>query len=250
MVIGLYVLLTNMQYHSKNRKMAEQVNEYSISVETDRLLNTYSKSQNRNISISNLLNINQLIEKCKLPQLDDFGHKKTTLEPTCKLKKNWGDLTNHKWKLSSSITSKISDIKCKYRTLIYVDDFKFEYSRFSKLVDNQTVQDEVIEVKCQGKLILGNHLSRNVFFENVYPQIIKKVLPSKNKELFHHVYETDNCTPLNVILISYDSVSRISWIKRLPKSFEYITKIMGFEVFDGYNIGKMKKLSFIKALKN
>ena len=36
---------------------------------------------------------------------------------------------------------------------------------------------------------------------------------------------------MNVILISYDSVSRSAWFNRLPKSTKYALETMNFELF-------------------
>jgi hypothetical protein len=44
------------------------------------------------------------------------------------------------------------------------------------------------------------------------------------------------CKPLNIMLISYDSVSRVSWTKRLNKTNKFIFDTMHFELLKGYNI--------------
>lgn len=49
-----------------------------------------------------------------------------------------------------------------------------------------------------------------------------------------------NALKYNVLMFGFDSVSRMSWIRMLPKSYEYMIK-EGFIVMKGYNIvGKMK----------
>ena len=62
------------------------------------------------------------------------------------------------------------------------------------------------------------------------------------------------CTPLSIILISYDSVSRISWLQRLPKTNKFMFEKMQFDLLEGYNIvgdgtpGKVKP-DFFKIAK-
>ncbi len=45
-----------------------------------------------------------------------------------------------------------------------------------------------------------------------------------------------NAMGLNVLMFGFDSVSRMSWIRNLPKSYEYYTEHLGGLVLDGYNI--------------
>ena len=59
------------------------------------------------------------------------------------------------------------------------------------------------------------------------------------------------CKPLSVMLISFDSVSRVSWLTRLPKTNKFIFDKMKFDLLEGYNIigdGTPGKLSFSKLL--
>jgi hypothetical protein len=89
------------------------------------------------------------------------------------------------------------------------------------LNDDQLIMDEVFEVKCK----IGS-----ISYENVFAQIINKFDKKMKKKL------KSNCKPLDVMLISYDSVSRSSWLQRLPKTNEFIFKNMKFDILKGYNI--------------
>lgn len=42
--------------------------------------------------------------------------------------------------------------------------------------------------------------------------------------------------PFNVIMFGFDSLSRNAWIRKLPKSYEYMTKHLHADVLQGYNI--------------
>lgn len=42
--------------------------------------------------------------------------------------------------------------------------------------------------------------------------------------------------PFNVIMFGFDSMSRNAWIRKLPKSYEYMTKHLGADVLEAYNI--------------
>jgi hypothetical protein len=48
--------------------------------------------------------------------------------------------------------------------------------------------------------------------------------------------KNSECKPLDIILLSYDSVSRSSWLQRLEKTNKFIFETMKFELLKGYNI--------------
>ncbi|KAI0240983.1 hypothetical protein LSAT2_003885, partial [Lamellibrachia satsuma] len=41
---------------------------------------------------------------------------------------------------------------------------------------------------------------------------------------------------LNVLMIGFDSVSRLTWMRNLPKTYDYLVKVLGAVVLEGYNI--------------
>ncbi len=170
---------------------------------------------------------------CKVPLLNIIDHDKSTPEPQCKLTKNWGNLIDQIWRLDTLVKSELDSIRCQYRKIIHVDDFRFDFGQFVDLIDGQSIQDEVIEVKCEAEI---KNQKRIILFENLYAQIIINKVPKNELKLDHDTDQENDCTPLNIMLLSYDSVSRVSWIKRLPKTYAYLTQIMGSEILTGYNI--------------
>lgn len=42
--------------------------------------------------------------------------------------------------------------------------------------------------------------------------------------------------PFNVIMFGFDSLSRNAWIRKLPKTYEYMTKHLDADVLGLYNI--------------
>jgi hypothetical protein len=106
-----------------------------------------------------------------------------------------------------------------------------------ELKDNQLVLDEVIEVTCIG---LNGFYNTKFKYNNLHVQIVRKQLDSEpQKETNSNTSSSPsnlNCSPLNIILLSYDSLSRVSWFKRLPKSTEYVLNEMGFKLMYGQSI--------------
>ena len=109
------------------------------------------------------------------------------------------------------------------------DDFTYTATNFTLLNDQQVISDEVFEIKCYNfaKKRILTYQNLFVQFKNKYKKSIKI---KKNND------ETSQCKPLNIMLISYDSVSRSSWLKRLPKTNKFIFDKMKFDLLNGYNI--------------
>jgi len=46
----------------------------------------------------------------------------------------------------------------------------------------------------------------------------------------------DTALKLNIIMFGFDSVSRMTWMRNLPKSYEYLVNKLGAVVMKGYNV--------------
>ena len=176
---------------------------------------------------------------CQLSPLEfDNLHTDHLQEKKCRLPKNYGyfDRDTHKWQLHQSIKETFNQIMCYYRNITRIDDGKFSASSFVALKEYDVVRHDVVEVKCEG-LIRPEakkyypHDVKSLKFESLYPQIIKNLHNQVKKD-----ENNEKCIPMNIILMSYDSVSRVSWINRLKKSYAYVKETMKFEVLEGYNI--------------
>ena len=81
-------------------------------------------------------------------------------------------------------------------------------------------------------------------YDNLFVQIVNKLNSSllvketrtNDLKLSLNNDNKKKCKPMNVMLISYDSVSRSSWFKRIPKATKYALETMKFELLTGYNI--------------
>jgi len=140
---------------------------------------------------------------------------------------DWGYLSSRKWYYTTDIKNKLFEFNCQYRSINrYKDDSKFEFGEWIDLENESTINDEVIEVECRKKA--SRRLQRPIY-SSLFIQFIKK-----NKPI---IKSNDNkCKPLSIMLISYDSVSRSSWLNRLNKTNKLIFEKMKFELLKGYNI--------------
>jgi hypothetical protein len=193
-----------------------------------RFKSVYIESINEDLKYFDDTNEINFIDKevCKIPKLEIIGHAKSKYKPKCKTKVEWGILENYTWNLNQRIASEFQSIFCNFREIERVDDFDIKLGAWKKLRDKQSVIDEVIEVKCTA--VIDN---KTIEYNNLFAQIVKRP-PNSNRDQ----KASDNCKPLNVLLLSYDSVSRASWIKRLPKVTNFVLSEKQFILLNGYNI--------------
>ena len=81
----------------------------------------------------------------------------------------------------------------------------------------------------QAKYIAANGLT----YENLHSGIVyREELHRRHLER----HPPDNMAALNILMFGFDSVSRMTWLRNLPKSHEYFVKTLGAVVLEGYNI--------------
>jgi hypothetical protein len=169
------------------------------------------------------------IKICKLPHFSLTGHENVEPYKECQLKNDWGYLKNNRWLFNHSVTHKFGNISCKYRNLTRTNDFDIIYSLYALLTDNQPILAEVIEVIC---LADNNSLK----YDALHVQIVDRFLDPKFKAKYERLKAPKTCQPMNIVLLSYDSLSRVSWFKRLPKTTRFILEEKGFKIMYGQSI--------------
>lgn len=109
------------------------------------------------------------------------------------------------------------------------DDYRISVSSWSNLTHGKLIRDEVFEVKCKTAEIMSNLVG----YDNIFVQIVNKLDLIKRFKVHD---SQSSCKPLDIMLISYDSVSRTSWLNRLTKTSNFMFKKMKFSLLEGYNI--------------
>jgi hypothetical protein len=169
---------------------------------------------------------------CKIPELMYEGHNDTEREKACKIKENWGFLKENRWYLSETIKNDLIKISCHYEEIQRKNDFLLVNGPRIELEEGDLIKIEVFEVFCSG-FTKNSRSSKK--FDMLFAQVIDK-LPDKKTDPNLHKPDKNGCTPMNVMLLSYDSVSRVSWKIRQKKSLKYMFDEMNFEILNGYNI--------------
>ncbi|RNA39485.1 DUF229 domain containing [Brachionus plicatilis] len=178
--------------------------------------------------------VDQNHETCRIPELN-YRIEKTNLKPNpvCQIERNWGsiDRKTYSWSLDNEITQKISSINCKYRKISRIDDFRIHVGELKNLEEGNIITDDVFEVRCDG---INKAKNNSEYFNNLYVQVVDVDI-QKHEERKIDV-DKNECFPYDVILLSYDSVSRVSFVNGLKQTFEFINKTENFFVLGGYNI--------------
>ncbi len=79
-------------------------------------------------------------------------------------------------------------------------------------------------------LIRCRSMRRRVVYSGLHARIFKR------KPLVHDDVKRRHETPINVMFLGLDSVSRENWLTNLPRSSLYFLKTMKASVLNGYNI--------------
>lgn len=112
-------------------------------------------------------------------------------------------------------------VTCDFFDIIRVDDFHYKFSSPTRSSVSYTLKNsDFIRAKCWSEN--GYHYDGKLF------GIRDGVAP--NRKLW-------NTEPkFNVLMFGFDSLSRLAFMRKLPKTYEYLTDELGGHVLEGYNI--------------
>ncbi len=144
----------------------------------------------------------------------------------------WGFIKKQTWYFSEEYWKHSNRYNCYYRSIKRVTDQRIIKGNWIGLSHNQTIKDEVFEVLCTVKKELKNKYF-TIGFSSLFIQIINKlgIQDKTNERKLDEIKDR-----LDIILLSYDSVSRPAWLQRLPITNKFIFETMKFEMLKGYNI--------------
>ncbi|XP_015906419.3 uncharacterized protein [Parasteatoda tepidariorum] len=112
----------------------------------------------------------------------------------------------------------VNKLQCSYQEIVRKDDFNVEFGESKKInVNGSQVRTEFIYVSCHNFVGIP-------FYSNVHCHII----PTKLSLPFD-----GNNTLYNVLVIGIDSVSRLSFIRNLPKTYKFLKHNLNAFIFRG-----------------
>ncbi|CAJ0579700.1 unnamed protein product, partial [Mesorhabditis spiculigera] len=164
---------------------------------------------------------------CNVPKLDingaevrHFFHPSGSLRCTGK-PKNWAFINKAG---RFSLVSSRAGAECKIQPFYRVNDDKLRYDEWRDIRSGDTLPTDFVKAKCT----LGNDA-----WEGLLMSVVR------NEEAVQRAKERsqpDDWSGLDVYFVSLDSVSQMTFRRKLPKTVAYFEKILGGVVLDAYNI--------------
>ena len=200
---------------------------------------------------------NQSVQKCQHPVLHplepsvmQFYRKHPPVNCTSAME-DWVYVTNGTFHISSRARRPPGEITCEYAAILRDGDFAVRYSPPVKpMQDGQPIQTDFFKVSCVSE--------KGAKYENIHSAVAWN--PAVHERLRSYAAETRKTRaeriaqqsdkagasgyalplgkglPLSVFMLGFDSLSRMAWMRSLPKTRQYFLKDLGGLELGGYNI--------------
>ncbi|XP_023932391.1 uncharacterized protein LOC106165597 [Lingula anatina] len=140
---------------------------------------------------------------------------------------NWVYVENGKYRISRKARQRHTKIHCFYVPILRgIDDYTVRLGSKTDFIDGDPLKFDFSEVHCTSPTTGEN-----------YTNLVSGI--AYNASLFARANSTPrgrNAMGLSVLMIGYDGVSRLTWMRHLPKTYQYFTKNLKGTVLEGYNI--------------
>ncbi|CAH0598635.1 unnamed protein product [Chrysodeixis includens] len=169
---------------------------------------------------------------CEIPQLDPFAHEVTQFDKTLpKVQctgRDWVRCYLSECRVIEEVLSTTKDVVCAYQDIIYHTDNEYVLGPPTEVVGGDPYildKSDHVKIKCRGthdsSLLKSRWIGHAVGFRKSVER-----LPSPP-------YRKD--TP-NVLIFGFDSTSKNGFIRKMPKSYQYIMRHLEGTLLEGYNI--------------
>ncbi|CAH1369497.1 unnamed protein product [Tenebrio molitor] len=158
------------------------------------------------------------------PEMMKFVHEELPLDCTG-AGKDWVKCEDSECKIQEEIKNLHGSITCAFTDIIRVNDFENTNGETTYSDSYYKLEaSDVVRVSCRShsnewsSTLTGIHLDPNVWKQSSWNKLPSAALK------------------LNVLMFGFDSISRNSFIRKLPKSYKYLTEVLHGDVLQGYNI--------------
>ncbi|XP_066584356.1 uncharacterized protein [Prorops nasuta] len=167
---------------------------------------------------------------CKLPKLDvlnpeimKFLHNVSPLVCT---PEDWVTVEGSKLTITKKAKNKYGPISCIFREIARIDDYNVNFLKEAKSDDYYILtESDFVKVYCTSQ-------SRNK-----WKSILAGVRDEPFKKIENGWKKTSNDSlKLNVLMFGFDSLSRNTFIRKLPKTYSYLKEELQTLILEGYNI--------------
>ena len=171
-------------------------------------------------------------QACVHPQLELWhpALKKYFQDPPplqCAEEENWVYVDNGTFRISPNAIKNHGEIECSYMPRLRGnDDFSVVNGKtITGIRDGTPLSSDFFLVLCTAadKKIYKNIHSSIAFDANLQSRSAQTPMPK-------------HAMGLDVMMFGFDSTSRMTWMRNLPKTHDYFTKSLGGLVLEGYNI--------------
>jgi len=140
---------------------------------------------------------------------------------------DWIDASNGTFHITTAARRRHGDIVCHYIPILRgSDDFQIVHGRpIRPMTDGAPLPSDFFEARCVG--------SDGAVHVGLYSGIsVEPMVLERCSSILNNAEDSR----LDILMFGFDSVSRTSWMRQLPKSHSYIVDKLGAAVFSGYNI--------------
>ena len=119
---------------------------------------------------------------------------------------------------------------CNYSSIHWLSDNKVRKSESALIGNGESLNldAEFFQIEC--KLDTSNIDQKNITYNTTFARIFKQNSQYNARKI------KANKQPINVVMLSLDSVSRENWLSLLPKSSKYLLETLKSNILNGYNI--------------
>lgn len=192
------------------------------------------------LNLDKLTHISQLIKEktyigegvvaCKLPQLNVSDPEITKflhdVPPLLCTPEDWIILCGSRLVISNKAKKKYGSISCSFSEILRDNDYTVSFMTPIESNDSYTLRhSDFVNVKCESKN--GKEWHSIMAGVKDDPQV-------REKNKWENV--PSNALKLNVLMFGFDSLSRNTFIRKLPKTYQYLKEYLGALILEGYNI--------------
>ena len=167
---------------------------------------------------------------CVVPKLDPWDktmmrHMVHVPTPECGKERDWIMVNNGSAKLTEKALKEHGDISCKISYIQRKNDYEITWSDEHVLKGHHQIklQDDFFWAKCVSS---ADGVSHDNFYAGV----------SYKADLHEPSLKSPSTLNLNVLVIGLDSVSHMTFIRKMRRSLEYFTSNLDALILNGYNI--------------
>jgi hypothetical protein len=152
----------------------------------------------------------------------EFENYFEKVEPIkCSDEMDWVYTGNGRFYISQSAVNKYGKIKCAYVPVVNSNDKSKDLKPIIPMLNGSALVSDAFKVSCKS--------AKGHKYANVHACIA----PTTNRVPFENASATDR---YNVLVFGFDSISRQTFMRLLPKTHKYFTEVLGGSLLEGYNI--------------